>query len=58
MSNVQERKLNKILHSWLVEGFITPEDEKQILIDIIEGKRDYKDVLKQYIAEAQAYAGI
>ena len=58
MSNAQERKLNKIIHSWLVEGFITPEEEKQVLIDIIEGKRSYKDVLKQYIAEAQAYAGV
>ncbi|MDR0914638.1 MAG: hypothetical protein LBM65_05705 [Oscillospiraceae bacterium] len=58
MSNIQERKLNKIIHSWLVEGFITPDDEKKILIEILEGTRSYKDVLNQYLAEAKAYAGV
>ena len=58
MSNLQERKLNKILHSWAVEGFITPETEKQVLIDVVEGKRDYKDVLEEYIKEISEYARV
>ena len=58
MSSVQERKLNKILHSWSVEGFITPENEKQVLIDVIEGNRDYKDVLAEYIKEIGEHVGV
>jgi|GEM_PF-4602153 hypothetical protein len=58
MSSIQERKLNKIIHSWSVEGFDTPDNEKQVLIDVIEGKRDYKDVLEEYIKEIGEYARV
>ena len=50
--------LNEVIFSMEVEGFKVPENERQTLSDILEGKRTYQDVLNGYIKEAKTYAGI
>jgi len=58
MTNQQQRNLNEVVFSMQVEGFNIPNDERQTLIDILDGKRTYKEVLDGYIAEAKAYAKV
>ena len=50
--------LDEVIFSMEFEGFSIPENERQTLSDILEGKRTYQDVLIGYIKEAETYAGI
>ena len=58
MSKDNEKIIRETIYSLYVEGFETTDDEKQVLIDIAEGRKNYKDVLAKYIKEAYAYAGV
>ena len=58
MSKENEKIIRETIYSLYVEGFETTDDEKQILIDIAEGRKNYKDVLTKYIQEAYNYAGV
>ena len=58
MSEQQKQNLEEVIFSMAVEGFEIPEEEKNTLIDILEGRRTYQEVLNSYIAEAKSYAGV
>ena len=58
MTEKQRKNLNEVIFSLSVEGFIVPDNEKEALIGILEGKRTYQEVLSEYIAEAKSYARI
>ena len=58
MTKTQQTNLNEVVFSLSVEGFDIPKSEKDTLIEVLEGKRTYHDVLSDYITEAQSYAGV
>ncbi|GHV45735.1 hypothetical protein FACS189492_3060 [Clostridia bacterium] len=58
MTEKQKRHLDEVVFSLSVEGFDVPDSEKNTLIEILDGKRTYQDVLSQYIAEAKSYARV
>ena len=55
MTKTQQKNLEEVIFSFNVEGLNILESEKNVLIDILEGKRTYQEVLSDYIAEAKAY---
>ena len=57
MTATQEKHLKRAKHYLYCEGLDMTDNEEQNIIDIFNGKRTYKDVLAQYIAEASQYAG-
>ena len=57
MTDKNKKVLDEVIFSMEVEGFYIPENERQTLADILDGKRTYQDVLNGYIKEAKTYAG-
>ena len=58
MTEQQQRNLEEVMFSLSVEGLNVPDDEKETLIEILDGKRTYQEVLSKYIAEAKSYARV
>jgi len=58
MTNKQKEILDEVIFSWHVEGLDLTSDEKNTLVDVLEGKRSYQEVLNGYIAEARTYAKV
>ena len=58
MTMKQKELLDEIVFSWHVEGLDLTIDEKNILADVLEGKRSFQEVLDGYIAEANTYARV
>ncbi|MDD4690254.1 MAG: hypothetical protein BWY15_02179 [Firmicutes bacterium ADurb.Bin193] len=56
MTGKQKELLDEVVFSWHAEGLDLTEDEKNTLIDVLEGKRSYQEVLDGYLAEAKSYA--
>ena len=56
MTGKQKELLDEVVFSWHAEDLDLTEDEKNTLIDVLEGKRSYQEVLDGYIAEAKSYA--
>lgn len=56
MTDKQKELLDEVVFSWHAEGLDLTEDEKNTLIDVLEGKRSYQEVLDGYLAEAKSYA--
>ena len=54
MSEKQETQLKVIIFSWHAEGQDVTSNERENLISVFKGERSYKDVISQYIAEANA----
>lgn len=56
MTGKQKELLDEVVFSWHAEGLDLTEYEKNTLIDVLEGKRSYQEVLDGYLAEAKSYA--
>ena len=54
MSEKQEKNLKETIFTMHAEGFDIPEDEKTALIDVLNGKRTFKELYAQYLARATA----
>jgi len=55
MTEKQKEILDEVVFSWHVEGLDLTGDEKNTLVDVLEGRRTYQEVLDAYITEAKAY---
>ena len=58
MTEKQQKNLDEVVFSLRVEGFHVTDDGRKTLVEILEGKRTYQEVLSKYIAEAKSYARI
>ncbi len=58
MTAKQKELLDEIIFSWHIEGLDLDDNEKNTLIDVLEGKRSYQEVLDSYIQEAKEYAKV
>ena len=58
MTEKQQKHLTETIFTMHAEGFDIPLDEEQTLIDILEGKSTYQDVLAGYVEEALKHARI
>ena len=58
MTKKQQSNLAETMFTMHAEGFDIPPDEEQTLIDILEGRSTYKDVLARYVEEAHTHAGV
>ena len=58
MTMKQKELLDEVVFSWHVEGLDLTDDEKNTLVDVLEGRRSFQEVLDSYIAEAQTYARV
>lgn len=53
MTEQQKKNLEEVIFSMEVEGFDIPDDEKENLIGILDGKYTFKEILESYISEAK-----
>jgi len=44
MTEKQRKKLDEVIFSLSVEGFVVPDNEKEALVGILEGKRTYSKI--------------
>ena len=58
MTKKQKELLDEIVFSQHVEGLDLTDDERNTLVDVLEDKRSFQEVLDGYIAEAHAYARV
>ena len=58
MTTKQKEILDEAIFSLSVEGMYVTNEEKEVAIDVLEGKRSFQEVLDGYIAEAHAYARV
>lgn len=58
MTEQQKKNLEEVIFSMEVEGFDIPDDEKENLIGILDGKYTFKEILESYISEAKAYGRV
>jgi len=58
MTDKQHKNLKETIFTMSCEGLDPTAEEVKVLVDVLEGRRSYNDVIKQYIAEAHSYAGV
>lgn len=58
MTKKQKTHLDEVIFSMEVEGFNIPDEEKEILIGVLNGKYTFQEVLDSYILEAKAYGRV
>ncbi len=58
MTERQKTNLNEVIFSMEVEGFNIPDNEKQTLIGVLDGKYTFSEVLNAYISEAESYGQV
>ena len=58
MTEKQKINLDEVIFSMEAEGFEIPDEEKETLIGILNGKYTFKEILESYILEAQSYGRV
>lgn len=58
MTEKQKTHLDEVIFSMEVEGFEIPDEEKETLIDILNGRYTFQEILDSYISEAKAYGRV
>jgi hypothetical protein len=58
MSEKQKEILEEAVFSLEVEGFEVTETEKQIVSEMLEGKRTLQDIISEYVIKGKSYARI
>ena len=58
MSENQNEILEEAVFSLEVEGFKVTDTEKQIISEMLEGKRTLQDIIQEYIAKGKSYAEV
>lgn len=58
MTKEQETILKEAEFSLSVEGLYVTDEERQNLIDVLEGRKSYKNLLEEIIAKGYAYGRI
>jgi len=58
MSEKHKEILEESVFSLEVEGFKVTDEEKQIISEMLEGKRTLQDIIQEYIARGKAYAEV
>lgn len=58
MTERQKTNLKEVIFSMEVEGFNIPDNEKQTLISVLDGKYTFSEVLDSYISEAESYGQV
>ena len=58
MTKKQKTHLDEVIFSMEVEGFEIPDEEKETLIDVLNGRYTFQEILDSYISEAKAYGRV
>ena len=58
MSEHNQEILEESVFSLEVEGFVITDEEKQIVSEMLDGKRTLQDIVQEYVARGKSYAGI
>ena len=58
MSEYQNEILEEAVFSLEVEGFKVTDSEKQIVREMLEGKRTLQSIIQEYIAKGKLYAEV
>ena len=58
MSERNKEILEEAVFSLEVEGFQVTTTEKQIVSEMLEGKRTLQSIIQEYIARGKSYAGV
>ena len=58
MSDKNKEILEEAVFSLEVEGFKVTDEEKRIVVEMLEGNRTLQDIIQEYVAKGKSYAGV